>query len=314
MKLDTESQDGAEGATLASRQIAIAEETMSRYVIVTPIRDEEKFIEATMTSVQAQTVPPAEWVIVDDGSTDRTGEIIDRYASQFPWIRVVHRENRGFRKSGGGVVEAFYDGYKALGCRDWDFIVKLDGDLSLQPTYFEKCFAHFESDPKLGIGGGDIYHELGGVQKVEANPKFHVRGATKIYKRACWEAIGGLWRAPGWDTIDEVKANMLGWKTYSFSELKIAHHRLTGTAEGLLRDRIKHGIACYVSGYSPLFVVASCVSRLVKKPYVSGSAAIAYGFLKGYCVGTPRVNDKQLIKYVRDQQLRRLCGLNTIWK
>jgi poly-beta-1,6-N-acetyl-D-glucosamine synthase len=309
-----QTQDGAEAATLASPQIDIAEETMSRYVIITPIRDEEKFIEATIASVQAQTVPPAEWVIVDDGSTDRTGEIIDRYASQFPWICVVHRENRGFRKSGGGVVDAFYDGYKALRCADWDFIVKLDGDLSLPPTYFAKCFAHFESDPKLGIGGGDIYHELGGVQKVESNPKFHVRGATKIYKRACWEAIGGLWRAPGWDTIDEVKANMLGWKTYSFGELKITHHRLTGTAEGLLRDRIKHGVACYVSGYSPLFVVASCVSRLVKRPYVAGSAAIAYGFLKGYCVRMPRVNDKQLIKYVRAQQLRRLCGLNTIWK
>jgi glycosyltransferase involved in cell wall biosynthesis len=292
----------------------ISKETMSRYVIVTPIRDEEKFIEATIASVRAQTVPPAEWVIVDDGSTDRTGEIIDRYVCRFPWIRVVHRENRGFRKSGGGVVEAFYDGYKALQCSDWDFIVKLDGDLSLQPTYFEKCFAHFESDPKLGIGGGDICHEVGGVQKVEANPKFHVRGATKIYKRACWEAIGGLWRAPGWDTIDEVKANMLGWKTYSFGELKIAHHRLTGTADGLLRDRIKHGVACYVSGYSPLFVVASCVSRLVKKPYIAGSAAIAYGFLKGYWNRMPRVNDKELIKYVRAQQLRRLCGLKTIWR
>ena len=314
MTLYPRTQHGTESPPLASQQIDIPEETMSRYVIVTPIRDEEKFIEATIASVQAQTIPPAEWVIVDDGSTDRTGEIIDRYVGQFPWIRVVHRENRGFRKSGGGVVEAFYDGYMALQCRDWDFIVKLDGDLSLQPTYFEKCFAHFESDPKLGIGGGDIYHELGGVQKVEANPKFHVRGATKIYKRACWEAIGGLWRAPGWDTIDEVKANMLGWKTYSFGELKIAHHRLTGTAEGLLRDRIKHGVACYVSGYSPLFVVASCVSRLAKKPYVAGSAAIAYGFLKGYWNRTPRVNDKQLIKYVRSQQLRRLCGLKTIWR
>ncbi len=96
---------------------------MNRYVIITPIRDEEKFIEATIASVQAQTLLPAEWVIVDDGSTDRTGEIIDRYASQFPWIRVVHRENRGFRKSGGGVMEAFYDGFKALRCREWDFVV-----------------------------------------------------------------------------------------------------------------------------------------------------------------------------------------------
>jgi biofilm PGA synthesis N-glycosyltransferase PgaC len=287
---------------------------MTKYAIITPIRDEERFIEATIASVKGQTIPPAEWVIVDDGSTDRTGEIIDRYEAQLPWLRVVHRANRGFRKSGGGVVEAFYDGYKALHRNDWDFIVKLDGDLTLPANYFEKCFTHFEHDPKLGIGGGEIYHDLGGARKLEANPKFHVRGATKIYRRACWEAIGGLWQAPGWDTIDEVKANMLGWKTYSFGELQIVHHRVTGTADGLLRDRIKHGTACYVSGYAPLFLLASCVSRLMQKPYVAGSAAILYGFVKGYWIRAPRVNDKQLIKYLRAQQLRRLCGLETIWR
>jgi biofilm PGA synthesis N-glycosyltransferase PgaC len=285
-----------------------------KYVIITPVRDEEKHIEATIEAVAGQTIRPTEWVIVDDGSSDRTGDIIDRYAAKFPWISVVHRSNRGFRKSGGGVVEAFYDGYNTLHCNDWDFVVKLDGDLTFSRTYFEKCFEHFERDPKLGVGGGEIYHDLGGVQKLEANPKFHVRGATKIYKRDCWEAIGGLLRAPGWDTIDEVKANMLGWKTYSFGELPVVHHRLTGTADGLLHDRIKHGTACYVSGYDPLFVVASCVSRLIQKPYVAGSAAIFYGFVKAYWVRMPRVNDKQLIKYLRTQQLRRLCGLQTIWK
>ncbi len=287
---------------------------VSRYVVVTPIRDEEKFIEATIASVRNQSVQPAEWIIVNDGSTDRTGEIIDHYATQVPWIRVVHRANRGFRKAGGGVMEAFYDGYRAIDCNNWDFIVKLDGDLSLPENYFEKCFERFDQDPNLGIGGGDIYHDIGGAQRLEANPKFHVRGATKIYRRACWEAIDGLWKAPGWDTIDEVKANMLGWRSYSFGELRIAHHRMTGTAEGVLRDRIKHGVACYVSGYHPLFVLASCVSRLMQKPYVAGSAAICYGFARSYWLRVPRVNDKQLIKYLRAQQLRRLCGLQTIWR
>ena len=287
---------------------------MTQYVIITPVRDEEMFIEEAIASVKGQTIRPAEWVIVDDGSTDRTGELIDRHAAQVPWIRVVHRPNRGFRKAGGGVMEAFRDGYKALHRDDWDFIVKLDGDLTLSADYFEKCFDHFERDPNLGIGGGDICHNHGGVQAVERNPRFHVRGATKIYRRACWSALGGLWPAPGWDTIDEVKANMLGWKTYSFGELQIVHHRQTGTAEGLLRDRIKHGIACYVSGYHPLFVAASCASRLIQKPYVAGSAAIFYGFLKGYWVRMPRVNDTKLIRYLRTQQLRRLCGLDTIWR
>ncbi len=285
-----------------------------KYVVITPVRDEERHVAATVRSVAAQTIPPAEWIIVDDGSSDRTGDILDQYAAQFPWIRVVHRPNRGFRKSGGGVIEAFYDGYSALRHDDWEFVVKLDGDLTLSPDYFEKCFEHFNEQPKLGIGGGAICHEVDGELKVEANPKFHVRGATKIYRRACWEAIGGLWPAPGWDTIDEAKANMLGWNSDSFGELRLVHHRLTGSADGLLRDRMKHGLACYVSGYHPLFLAVSCLYRIVQKPYFIGSFAICYGFVKGYVDHVPRVNDTRLIGYLRAQQLRRLCGLETIWK
>jgi poly-beta-1,6-N-acetyl-D-glucosamine synthase len=284
------------------------------YVTITPVRDEEAYIEATLRSVSGQSALPQEWIIVDDGSTDKTAEIVERYADRFPWIRVVRKANRGARKSGSGVIEAFYEGYNALQRNDWEFIAKLDGDLTLSSDYFEECFNHFEHEPNLGIGGGDIYNELKGELKVEANPRFHVRGATKIYRRACWEAIGGLMQAPGWDTIDEVKANMLGWKSYSFKDLRVVHHRLTGTAEGLLRDRMKHGLACYVSGYHPLFLAASCISRLAKRPYVTGSAAMCYGFLKGYWTQAPRVNDLQLIKYLRDQQLRRLWGLETIWR
>jgi biofilm PGA synthesis N-glycosyltransferase PgaC len=286
----------------------------AKYVVITPVRDEEKYIEATIRSVTSQTILPREWIVVDDGSSDKTAEIVKRYAAMFPWIHVVSRPNRGFRKSGGGVIEAFYGGFNNVNCADWEFIVKLDGDLTFSADYFEKCFEHFEREPKLGVGGGDIYHEFGGTLKVEANPKFHVRGATKIYRRACWEAIGGLWQAAGWDTIDEVKANMLGWKSYSFPELRIIHHRLTGTAEGAVRDRIKHGVACYVSGYHPLFLAASCVSRLIQKPYLIGSVAICYGFLKAYWIRMPRVSDTRLIKYIRTQQLRRLCGLDTIWR
>jgi glycosyltransferase involved in cell wall biosynthesis len=288
--------------------------TRPRYVIITPVRDEEHFIESTIASIQQQSLRPVEWIVVDDGSTDNTGAILDRFAAENPWIRVVHRSNRGFRKAGGGVMEAFYAGYNDLVRTDWDFIVKLDGDLTLPDDYFEKCFQHFESDPDLGIGGGDIYHELDGVQKLESTPRFHVRGATKIYRKTCWDAIGGLWQAPGWDTIDEVKANMLGWKTYSFNEPRVFHHRFTGTAESLWRDKTKRGVACYVSGYHPLFLAASCLVNLGRRPYIAGSAAIAYGFIRSYWRGMPRVTDKHFIKYLRTQQLRRLCGLNTIWK
>lgn len=284
-----------------------------KYVIVTPVRDEEKNISATIEAVAKQSIQPVEWVIVNDGSTDKTGVIVDAYAQQFPWLHAVHRVNRGFRKSGGGVIEAVNEGLRAIKSEDWAFIVKLDGDLTFTPDYFRRCFDYFLKNPKLGIGGGEIYHEKAGVLLLEENPKFHVRGATKIYRRECWEAIGGLVPAAGWDTIDEVKANMLGWDTGSFEDLHLIHHRFTGSADGQLRDNMKHGIACYISGYHPLFVAASSVYRLVKKPYLLGSCAIWYGYLKGYLTRMPRVEDR-LVSYIRAQQLRRLCGLQTIWK
>ena len=285
-----------------------------KYVVITPVRDEGNHIEATIECVLRQTVQPEEWIIVDDGSTDQTGTLVDRYAAQYPWIRVVHRANRGCRKSGGGVMEAFYDGYNSRQCDDWDFLVKLDGDLTFASDYFQSCFEHFTQEPRLGIGGGDIYHEVDGKLEVEAVPKFHVRGATKIYRRACWEAIGGLFSGAGWDTIDEVKANMLGWDTYGFNELQLVHHRVTGSADGFLRDRVKYGSICFICGYHPLYVLARCLYRSVRKPYILGSLAILFGFLKSYFIRTPKVNDEQLVRYLRKQQLRRLCGMQTIWR
>jgi biofilm PGA synthesis N-glycosyltransferase PgaC len=278
------------------------------------VRDEEKYLHHTVESVVSQTIQPAEWIIVDDGSTDNTGRIIDEYARKFSWIRTVHRPNRGFRKSGGGVVEAFYEGYNSLQTNGWDFLVKLDGDLTFPPDYFQRCFEHFAGEPRLGIGGGDIYHTIRGKPRLEAGPRFHVRGATKIYRKACWEAIGGLFNAPGWDAIDEVKANMLGWNTYSFRELHLVHHRFTGSADGILRDRAKYGSVCFICGYHPLFVLARCLYRLFRKPYVLGSLAILFGFLKSYFAHTPQVNDELLIRYLRKQQLRRLFGMQTIWR
>jgi biofilm PGA synthesis N-glycosyltransferase PgaC len=284
------------------------------FVVITPVRDEEAHIAETIQCMVQQTVRPAEWVIVNDGSTDRTGEIIDSFTREHTWIRGYHRKNRGFRKSGGGVVEAFDDGYKALNLKKWDFVVKFDGDLSFEPEYFAKCFRHFEEDDRLGVGGGVIYHVQDGVKQLESQPVFHVRGATKIYRRACWDGIGGFWPAPGWDTLDEVKANMLGWKTRSFPELHLIHHRVTGMADGLWGGIVKNGRADYISGYHPLFMVAKCMVRLLKKPLFMGSAALAYGFLAAYFKGTPQVDDPALIRYLRREQMSRLWGRETIWR
>lgn len=286
----------------------------ARYVVISPVRDEEIFIGATIECMVRQSMRPLEWIIVDDGSTDRTGAIIDEYASRYPWIRACHRQNRGFRKAGGGVVEAFNDGLRALSSGDWDFIVKFDGDLSFCPEYFEKCFECFAHESDLGIGGGGICHIVDGQACLEPCPAFHVRGATKIYRKACWEALGGLWPAPGWDTFDEVKANRLGWKTRTFANLHLTHHRLTGSAEGIWAGLVKNGRANYICGYHPIFMLGKCVRRVLRRPYIVGAMALSYGFITGYWKRVPRVNDPLTIAYLRRQQLGRLVGGRTIWK
>jgi poly-beta-1,6-N-acetyl-D-glucosamine synthase len=285
-----------------------------KYVVITPVRDEEAFLPATIESMIRQTMVPSEWVIVDDGSKDNTGKIIDDYACRYPWIRAVHREDRGFRKSGGGVVDAFNDGYRALTCDDWQFISKFDGDLTFAPDYFEKCFAEFEHDPKLGVGGGVICYVIDGTEQVEEAPAFHVRGATKIYRKACWEAIGGFWPAPGWDTMDEVKANRLGWSSRSFPNLHLTHHRNTGSADGIWPTLVKYGRANYICGYHPVFMFSKCVRRLLQKPFVLGSIGLIYGFISGYVKNIPQVNDRATIIYLRRQQINRLLHRNTIWR
>jgi glycosyltransferase involved in cell wall biosynthesis len=286
----------------------------AKYVVITPVRDEEENIRHTLDCMIAQTVIPTEWIIVNDGSTDDTGRIIDDYASRHSWIRALHRVNRGFRKPGGGVVEAFNEGLQTMRTVDWDFLVKFDGDLSFEQDYFERCFDEFAANPQLGVGGGTICHLVGGVEKPEEAPEFHVRGATKIYRRQCWEAIGSLLPAPGWDTMDEIKANSLGWKTKSFKNLRLRHHRVTGTADGFWGALVKYGRANYICGYHPAFMIAKCIRRLVAKPPIVGSLALMYGYVSGYLKGIPQVDDPEAIGYLRRQQIAKLMGQASIWK
>jgi len=286
----------------------------TKYVVITPVRDEEQYLPYTIESMVRQSIRPQEWIIVDDGSKDRTGKIIEEASRQYSWIRGVRRQDRGFRKWGAGIIEAFYDGFNNLNCKDWDFMAKLDGDLSFEPDYFAGVFRKFAEDQPLGIGGGYLYHLENGQKTLEHNPIFHVRGGAKVYRRACWEAIGGLWVGPGSDTVDEVKANMLGWSSRSFLDLQIQHHRWTGAAYGRWGGIMKNGKTDYVSGYHPLFMLAKSVTRLWKRPYVLGSVALLYGYVSAFLQSTPRVDDPQLIKYLQRQQLAKLCCQETIWK
>lgn len=286
----------------------------TRYVVVTPVRNEECYLSCTIESMLAQTVLPVQWVIVNDGSSDGTQEIIENAVRRHHWIHGVRRPDRGYRKWGAGIIEAFYEGYRALECTDWDYMSKLDGDLSFEPDYFERMFGKFADDPKLGIAGGVLYHNDGGRRVLETHPQFHVRGGVKIYRHQCWEDIDGLWVGPGSDTVDEVKANMLGWTTRSFFDVHMTHHRYTGASWGRWGGLVKDGKIDYVSGYHPLFLIAKAAVRLLRKPYFLNSVALLFGYVSAYIQREPRVNDANVIRYLRKQQLSRLFGGETIWK
>ena len=285
------------------------------YVIISPVRNEEQHLPRTINCMAEQTILPGKWILVDDGSTDATGKVADAAAAGHPWIKAIHRQDRGFRQAGGGVMDAFYDGFGAITDDRWDFIVKFDGDLSFSADYFEQCFTRFAATPKLGIGGGTICNEVNGslLPESKIDPAFHVRGATKIYRRKCWDQIGGLIRAPGWDTVDEVKANMLGWTTRTFPELKLVHHRPAGAAYGTWSNLIKNGRANYVSGYHPVFMFLKCLRRSLERPYFVEGLGLWIGFLGGYFNQVPKVGEKDVIKYFRQQQMNRLLGRKSLW-
>lgn len=303
----------------------------TRYVVISPVRNEAEHLEQTIRSVVEQTVRPLCWLIVNDGSTDQTREIIERWAARYPWIVPVHRSDLDRQRSSGGDVreskadrgkraraakeiEAFYAGYEHLPYHDWEFLVKLDGDLSFDSDYFERCFEEFFADTALGIAGGAICHLVDGEFEVEPSPRFHVRGATKIYRRACWEQIGGVLPAAGWDTVDEVKSNLLGWSTRTLNGLNVLHYRFTGAANGAWDNAVKNGVWSYIAGYHPLFLLGRCAKQLFKKPALLGSVGLLFGYLSGWLEAVPRIEDPSVIRYLRDQQLRRLSLRPSIWK
>jgi glycosyltransferase involved in cell wall biosynthesis len=285
-----------------------------RYVIVMPTRDEEKFLRNTVESILGQSVLPTELVIVNDGSGDRTGEIAEELAAEHPWIHAVHRADRGGRKVGGGVVEAFYSGYNELRTKDWDYLVKLDADLTLPPGYFEGIFKKMEADPLLGSASGKVFNPVGDTLHEERLDDEMVSGAVKLYRRRCWDDIGGLVREVMWDGIDFHRARIKGWKTRSFrdEDLHIIHHRLMGSShKSIVHGRLRWGRGQYFMGTHPCYIFASGVFRMRERPYVLGGLLIIAGYFQAMFQGMRRYEDLEFRRHLHNWQLKRI-GLGFI--
>ncbi len=250
------------------------------YVIITPARNEERYLQKTIDSVASQTLRPRKWIIVDDGSSDNTGRLIEAAARQHSWIKAVHRADRGFRMNFGGEIQAFYDGYQLIKTDDWKYIVKLDCDLSFAPEYFEGLINRFSCDLHLGIASGVYLEESRSGWREVRMPAYHAAGACKVVRRECFEQIGGFIAERGWDTIDEIRAMSKGWRTTHFSELQMKHLKPEGSGNDRLRTQIKQGEVFYLTGGSKLFFTLKVCNRLLRRPLILGGAAMLWGYLE----------------------------------
>lgn len=275
----------------------------TRYVIVSPVKNEENYIENTIRSVISQTVRPLVWVIVNDGSTDRTREIAERYAAEHHWIKVINLfETRRVR--GGHIVRLFYKGFEEIKHLETDFIVKLDGDVSFENNFFERIFSFFAGSPRLGISSGISHIFSRGKLIEERSSKGHTLGAAKVYRKECLDEIGGLVPSMGWDGIDEIKARMHDWDAEPVPGLIVVHYRPEGKAHGFFKSGIERGKGCYFMGYHPLFFMLRSVKCALKSP--SDGIGMLYGYLKASIKKEQRIGDEEFIKFLQRNQLRKL--------
>lgn len=285
-----------------------------QYILISPVKDEEKYISTTVESVLNQSILPKKWIIVDDGSKDKTREIIRKYCEELHWIKLICLDRDRERAPGQAVINAFNVGYKEVKNEPYEYIVKLDGDLRLDKQYFEKLFDKFEKNELLGIASG-VYNELKGKDFVRVPfPRYHAAGASKVIKRECFEAIGGFVSSRGWDTVDEIKAMVQGWETRNFPDIHFYHLKKEGSGIGSLRTNLMHGEIYYLTGGSKLFFVFKFIHRFVYgDPFFLGSVFMFFGYMVAAIKNRKRlVNDEEMKFYRKMLNKRVLNGMFSI--
>lgn len=281
------------------------------YVLISPCRDEARYMKETLDSVINQSTLPAKWIIVDDGSKDETPAILADYVAKYPWIEVITRPDRGARAVGPGVIEAFYAGYATIKPGDFTYLCKLDLDLRLPPRYFELLMDRMAKDPLIGTCSGKAYVVEHGHLVNEGHGDDMSLGMTKFYRISCFEAIGGFVREVMWDGIDCHLCRKNGWRACSWDEpeLRFVHLRPMGSSQqSIYTGRMRHGFGQYFMGTGFLYLAASAVSRLHEKPYVLGSLATMWGWWRSALQRKQRYANMDFRKFLRDYQRRVLLA------
>jgi len=297
----------AEKNSLVASAERNAEPCSLKYVVITPARNEERYIEGALRSMIAQTVLPVKWVIVSDGSTDRTDEIVEQSARQHPWIELVKRprqEGRSFASK----AHAISEGHARLSKVEYDVIANLDADVSFEADYFEFLLAKFAQNSRLGMAG-TTFKDPAFQYDYRFTSIDHVAGPCQLFRRECYESIGGYVpvKGGGIDVIAVLTAQMRGWETRTFPEKLYIHHREMGTAKaGSVMAKFKDGHKDYTLGSHPLWEVCRVTYQLTKKPFVIGGMALFAGYVWCCVRRVQRPISRELMEFRRRDQMRRL--------
>lgn len=289
---------------------------MPRLLLITPARDEAAHLERTVRAVAAQGRRPDLWLIVDDGSTDATPQLLERLAGELPFLEARRAPARRVLEGEDGLAlaaeaVAFNAALQSVELSAFTHVGKLDADVELPPDYLEQLLARFAEDPGLGIAGGTLLEREEGAWRPTKVPANHVRGALKLYSRECLEAIGGVQERLGWDTIDETYARMQGFETRSLPELRARHHRPVATRGGTLRGRARHGQCAYILRYGFWWVALRSLKVACQRPRGFSGIAFLYGYLRAALRREGRVEDEQYRRFVARELRGRVLAVRS---
>lgn len=284
-----------------------------KYVLITPAKNEEEYIELTIKSVISQKNPPVEWIIVSDHSTDRTDEIVSNYSDRYEWIKLVRKEKNNSRHFASKVF-AFNRGLEEIKTTDYDLIGNLDGDISFDSDFFSILIEKFEKDAQLGVAGAPFIEPGFKSYSHQFTDFNHVSGACQIFRKKCFEEIGGYVpiKGGGIDWTAVTTARMKGWNTRTYPEISYYHHRPIGTGNSSkLAARFKQGKKDYFLGGHPLWEILRSLFQMIHKPFVIGGLLLFGGYFWAFLSKTERPISRELIRFHQKEQLLRL---RHIWR
>lgn len=290
-----------------------------RLLLISPVRNEEAYLELVAEAVAAQTRPPDLWLVVDDGSTDRTSEILADLQRRIGFLQVLDTSKLPAvgavrdRLATAAEARAFNLGLGTVAWEEFTHIAKLDGDTELPANYFETLLGEFDLDRTLGLAGGvyadpDPAGEGDGWKVMNPPSEYHVPGTLKCYSIACFRAIGGMQERLAWDTIDETYARMHGYRTRAYPNLIARHHRPWGSADGTLRGRARHGECAYIVHFTLPWVTLRAFKVALARPRGLSGVAFLYGYLRSAARRVPRVEDPAFARFVRRELRARMVS------